>query len=107
MGGSTALPGSRSCFYRPPGIADGPQVNVAVLAVPDYSRPADPSTAPGLANGGWWLDRLTGDLKLEAVAPNGVRVTLAYQDTASSTPPTDAALAFLVPLLQTALARLP
>lgn len=109
MAGSTALPGSRTCFYRPPGTADGPQVNVAVLAVPDYSRPAEPSPAPGLdgASGAWWIDTLTGDLKLEATAPNGVRLTLAHQDTAAGAPPTDAALAFLVPLMQTALGRLP
>lgn len=109
MAGSTALPGSRSCFYRPPGVADGPQVNVAVLATPDYSRPADPSPAPGLedASGTWWADTLTGDLKLEAVAPSGVRLTLAYQDAPSPTPPNAAALVFLVPLAETALARLP
>lgn len=109
MAGSSALPGSRTCFYRPPGVADGPQVNVAVLAAPDYSRPADPSPAAGLedASGAWWLDTLTGDLKLEAVAPDGVRLTLAYQDTAAGAPPTDAALAFLVPLAETALGRLP
>ncbi len=109
MPGSTALSGSRTCFHRAPGVANGPQVNVAVLAAPDYSRPAEPSPAPGLedASGGWWLDQLTGDLKLEAVAPNGVRLTLAYQDTAAGTPPTDAALVFLVPLAATALGRLP
>lgn len=108
MGGSTALPGSRTCFYRPPGVADGPQVNVAVLAAPDYSRPTGPAAAPGLedAAGTWWVDTLTGDLKLEAVARDGVRLTLAYQDTSAVTPPTDAALTFLVPLAQTALSRL-
>lgn len=107
--GSTALPGSRTCFYRPRGVADGPQLNVAVLAAPDYSRPAGPSPAPGLENGSgtWWIDTLTGDLKLEAIAPNGVRLTLAYQDTADDAPPTDADLVFLVPLASMALGRLP
>lgn len=109
MPGSTALPGSRTCFYRPPGVADGPQVNVAVLAAPDYSRPADPSPAAGLedASGAWWPDTLTNDLKLEVIAPSGVRLTLAYQDTASPNPPTEGALTFLVPLAVTALGRLP
>ncbi len=109
MPGSTALPGSRTCFFRPPGVADGPQVNVALLASPDFSRPADPFPAPGLegAAGAWWLDQLTGDLNLEATAPNGVRLTLAYQDTSADGPPTEGALAFLVPLATTALGRLP
>jgi hypothetical protein len=107
--GGTALSGSRTCFYRPPGTADGQQVNLAVLATPDLSRPADPSPAPGLesAGGTWWADSLTGDIKLEVVAPDGVRLMLAYQDAPSPTPPTDAALSILVPLIQTALGRLP
>jgi hypothetical protein len=109
MAGSSALPGSRTCFYRPPGVADGPQVNVAVLAAPDYSRPAAPSPVPGLedASGAWWPDTLTNDLKLEVVAPSGVRLTFAYQDAPSPTPPNEGALTFLVRLAETALGRLP
>lgn len=76
---STTLPGSRTCFYLPHGVAGG----------------------------GWWIDTLTGDLKLEAVAPDGVRLTLAYQHTAEDATPADSDLAFLVPLMQTALSRLP
>ena len=109
MAGSTALSGNRSCFYRPPGVADGPQVNVAALAVPDFSRPADPAPAPGLeaASGAWWVDTLTGDLKVEAVAPSGVRLTLSYQDTAADAPPAASDVALLVPLAVAALGRLP
>ena len=107
--GGATLSGVRTCFYRPPGMAEGQQVNLAVLAAPDISRPTDPSPAPELegAAGTWWFDALTGDLKLEAVAPDGVRLGLAYQDAQSPTPATDAALAFLVPLMQVALERLP
>jgi hypothetical protein len=106
--GGALVPGIRTCFYRPPGVSNGPQLNVAVLSSPDVSRPASPSSVPDLSDvsGTWWFEAITGDLKLEALGPSGVRLTFSYQDT-SAGPPTEAALAFLDPLVRQALARLP
>lgn len=106
----------RSCLFAS-ADGNGPQVGVALSGVPDPFRPDLLATAPGPPYSGeptavpalgdeawWWLD--PRGFRLET--RDGDRyIAFEFNDFRSTDMPTEAALGALVPLMRTALSRLP
>ena len=103
--GGTPEVNIRSCFHASKD-GNGPQVGVTVSGSPDAFRAPDAGTVPGLGDEAWWwLDPSRG-FRLET--RDGDRfVAFEFNDFRSPDKPTEAALDVLVPLMQTALSRLP
>ncbi len=95
----------RSCLHASKD-GNGPQVGVTVSGAPDAFRAAEAATVPGVGDEAWWwLDPSRG-LLLEAQAGDRF-VAFEFNDFRTAAKSTEAALDVLVPLMQTALSRLP
>jgi hypothetical protein len=116
FGGGVPDVNIRSCMYQSTD-GNGPQVGMAVSGAPDGFRPdlvavtagppysSEPTAVPDLGDEAWfWLD--PRGFRLEA--RDGDRyIAFEFNDFRTSDKPTDAALGVLVPLMETALSRLP
>jgi hypothetical protein len=116
FGGGVPDVNIRSCLYQATD-GNGPQVGMAVSGAPDGFRPdlvavtagppysTEPTAVPGLGDEAWWWLDPRG-FRLEA--RDGDRyVAFEFNDFRTADKPTEAALGALVPLMQTALSRLP
>lgn len=116
FGGGVPGVNIRTCMYQSTD-GNGPQVGMAVSGAPDGFRPdlvaitagppysSEPTAVPDLGDEAWWWLDPRG-FRLEA--RDGDRyVIFEFNDFRTTDKPTDAALGALVPLMQTALSRLP
>jgi hypothetical protein len=116
FGGGTPDVNIRSCLFASKD-GNGPQVGVAVSGAPDPFRPdlavvpvrapysSAPTAVAGLGDEAWWWLEVRG-LRLEA--RHGDRyVAFEYNDLGAPEDPVGVALGTLVPLMRTALSRLP
>jgi hypothetical protein len=105
FGGGTPDVNIRSCMYQSTD-GNGPQVGIAVSGAPDAFRPAAAASVPDLGDEAWWwLDPSRG-FRLE-VRDGDRFIAFEFNDFRTSDKPTEAALGALVPLMRTALSRLP
>jgi hypothetical protein len=105
FGGGTPDVNIRSCMYQS-ADGNGPQVGVTVAGAPDSFRAPGAAAVAGLGDEAWWwLDPSRG-FRLE-VRDGDRFVAFEFNDFRTADKPTDAALAALVPLMETALSRLP